>query len=498
MTDPNTEKVGAPLRAWLGLPVLVLPAFLVAMDMPVLHLGMPNVERALHPSPTAAMWVIDIYGFSLAALLVTMGNVGDRIGRRRIMMIGAGVFGAASTLAAFAPNVGMLIAARTLLGIGGAMLLPTSLALISDLFPRGGRARSAAVGIWTAFFASGGAAGSVIGGALLHEFWWGSVFLINLPVVLIVMALAPFVLTESRRTALGPIDVLSVGLFAGAVLPLVYAIKHTAVDGLDRYSTGTALAGLAASVWFVHRQRRLATPLLDLSLLRRPSFTMALAAASIGALSWAGMTYLTCIYRQTVLGCDVLDAALLGMPMAAAVFLSSVVGVRIGSRWGVTRTILLALGAAAAGNLLLVATGVHAGLPWYVAGSTTAGLGYGVLFNFASDAAVSAVPTSETGAAAGISETSLELGGGLGVCLIGSLTATIFRSSGHFAGTLEETIAGARGDPATIESARNAFVTGMHIATVASVGAVVITAAAIWVMTVRARRKNHNEVGDPE
>ncbi|PXX69252.1 DHA2 family multidrug resistance protein-like MFS transporter [Nocardia tenerifensis] len=485
MTDSTTDAANAPFRAWLGLAVLVLSALLVALDMSVLHLGMPSVAMELHPSATADMWIIDIYGFSLAALLVTMGNIGDRIGRRRILMLGALVFGAASALAAFSSSVGVLIAARALLGIGGAMLLPASLALVSNVFPAGGRARSAAVGIWTAFFAGGAAAGSVIGGTLLYEFWWGSVFLINLPVVLIVLVAAPLVLPEYREAYRGPLDVLSVGLFAGAVLPLVYAVKRAAVQGLDPVVAGTALVGLGVLLWFVDRQRRLAAPLLDLSLLRRPAFAMAIAAASIGAVSWAGMTYLTCIYRQSVLECDVLDAALLGIPMAAAVFAAAVVGVRIGSRWGAARTILLALGAAAAGNLVLVAVGAQAGLPWYVAGSTTAGLGYGVLFTFASDAAVSAVPAAETGAAAGISETSLELGSGLGISLLGSLTMTLFRSGGHFASTLEDTVAGAHGDPTTIDSARNAFVSGMHIATIVSVAAVVITASAIWVLSAR-------------
>ncbi|WP_378742965.1 MFS transporter [Nocardia brasiliensis] len=493
MTDSTTDTSKATLRAWLGLPVLVLSALVVAMDMSVLYLGMPSVVRALHPSATSGMWIIDIYGFTLAALLVTMGNIGDRIGRRRILMIGAAVFGVASALAAFAPSVGVLIAARALLGVASAMLLPTSLALISNVFPSRGRARSAAVGIWTAFFAGGAAAGSVIGGTLLGEFWWGSVFLINLPVVLVVLVSAPLVLPEYRETGLGPLDVLSVGLFGAAVLPLVYAVKRAAVQGVDLTAAGTALVGLGMLLWFVRRQRRLAAPLLDLSLFRRPLFAMAIAAASIGAVSWAGMTYLTCIYRQSVLDCDVLNAALLGIPMAAAVFIAAVVGVRIGSRLGAARTILLALVAAAVGNLLLLATGARAGLPWYVAGSTTAGLGYGVLFTFASEAAVSAVPAAETGAAAGISETSLELGGGLGISLLGSLTMTIFRSGGNFASTLEDTLVAANGDMATIDSARNAFVSGMHIATVVSVAALVITAAAIWALTVR-KEKQRNRI----
>ncbi|GAB2678621.1 MFS transporter [Nocardia goodfellowii] len=480
--DFSSNSDAAPFRAWLGLAVLIVPVLLVAMDMSVLYLGMPDVSSALHPSATAEMWIIDIYGFSLAGLLVTMGNIGDRFGRRKILLAGAAVFGLASVLAACAPNVGTLIAARALLGAGSAMLLPASLALISNLFPAG-RSRRTAVGIWTAFFAGGAAMGPVIGGTLLYEFWWGSLFLINVPVALAVLVAAPFLLPDYREPDAGPLDLLSVGLFLAAVLPLVFALKRAAVEGLDAPTVGAAVVGTAVLLWFVRRQRWLPEPLLDLSLFRRRAFTMAVAAASVAALSWAGLSYLTCAYRQSVLGYDVLGAAMLGVPMAIAVFGSAVTGVRIGTRLGTTRTILLALGAAAAGNLILLGTSAVAGTLPFTVGSTIAGLGYGVLFSFASEAAVSAVPIDEAGAAAGISETSLELGSGVGISLLGSLAAAVFRGGGDFAPTLSETIDAAKGDETVISSARSAFVDGMHIATLVGVGAVVLTAAAIWAVT---------------
>ncbi|GAA5099649.1 MFS transporter [Nocardia iowensis] len=487
MIDPPMGNARAPLRAWFGLAVLMLPVLLAAMELSVLYFGMPNIESALHPSAAAEIWIIDIYGFCLAALLVTMGNLGDRIGRRGILLAGATVFGLASVLAASAPNSGILITARAFLGIGSAMLLPASLALISNLFSDS-RSRSIAVGIWTAFFAGGAAAGPVIGGTLLYEFWWGSVFLINVPVVLILLVAAPFLLPEYREPYPGPLDIVSVGLFAAAVLPLIFALKRTAAEGLDPTTAGAALLGLGMLGGFIRRQRRLPTPLLDLSLFRRRKFAIAIAAASVGALSWSGLSYLTCTYRQSVLGCDVLDAALLGIPMAATVFASAVAGVRIGSRLGSTCTILLALGAAALGNLVLLATSADAGLTWFVAGSTIAGSGYGILFSFVSEAAVSAVPIYEAGAAAGISETSLELSSGIGISLLGSLASALFRRGGDFAPTLSETLERADGDATIIHSARTAFVSGMHIATLVGVGAVVATAVAIWVLTKKAGR----------
>ncbi|MFD6222659.1 MFS transporter [Nocardia asteroides] len=463
-------------RAWLGLGVLLLPVLLVSMDISVLFLAMPTLTADLDPSASQQLWILDIYGFMLAGLLITMGNLGDRIGRRNILLAGATVFGLASVLGAFAPNPEVLIAARVLMGIGGATLLPSSLALISSLFPDV-RERATAIGIWTAFFAGGSAVGPIIGGVLLHHFWWGSVFLINIPVLAILLLFGPFLLPEHRSAALGPLDLPSVALSIGGILPVVYGIKHIAAEGFDITSLVIAAIGAGLLVVFVRRQRQLAEPLLDLSLFTRPLFRVAIGASLVGMMSLAALSYLTSVYLQSVTGRDPLQAALLGIPMAIAVFVFSMSGARVGRALGVRATFTLALAMSAVGNLMLLGVGVDGGLIWYLVGSAVAGIGYGISFTLVSDVAVSAVPAERAGSAVGISETSFELGNALGLALLGSVAALVFRSGGDFGDTLGETVAEAGGDTALIDAARASFVTGMHVATAG--GALLLIAMAV-------------------
>ncbi|MTL14410.1 MFS transporter [Nocardia seriolae] len=465
-----------PRRAWAGLSVLLLPVLLVSMDMSVLNLAMPTLTRSLDPTATQQLWILDIYGFMIAGLLITMGNLGDRIGRRNILLIGATVFGIASVLAAFAPSAGVLIAARALMGMGGATLLPSSLALISTLFPDA-RARATAIGVWTAFFAGGSAVGPIIGGVLLHHFWWGSVFLINTPVLLVLLVFGPLLLPEHRAAGRGPLDWVSVLLSIGGILPIVYAIKHCAAEGFDLPSVGIGIIGALLLTAFIRRQRHLAEPLLDLSLFRRGLFSVAIGSSTVGMLALAGMSYLTSVYLQSVTGRDALAAALLGIPMAVVVFVCSMSGARIGHKLGTKTTFVLALSLAAAGNLMLLGVGVYGGIGWYVAGSVVAGMGLGTAFTLVSEVAVSSVPPERAGSAVGISETSFELGNGLGLALLGSLAALVFRSGGDFGPTLGETLSEAGDNAALVDSARASFVDGMHVAT--TTGAVLLAAMAV-------------------
>ncbi|MFE3445966.1 MFS transporter [Nocardia sp. NPDC059180] len=466
-------------RAWLGLAVLVLPVLLVSMDVSVLFLALPTLTVDLDPSASEQLWILDIYGFLIAGLLITMGNLGDRIGRRRILLAGAAVFGIASVIAAFAPSAAVLIAARALMGIGGATLLPSSLSLISTLFADA-KQRATAIGVWTAFFAGGSAVGPIIGGVLLHHFWWGSVFLINVPVLLILFALGPILLPEHRSTSLGPLDLPSVALSIGGILPLVYAVKHAAEHGIDTTALVIGLIGVVVLTLFVRRQRHLKEPLLDLALFGRGQFSVAIGSSLAGMMSLAAMSYLASIYLQSVTGRDPLIAALLGIPMAIAVFIFSMTGAQVGHRFGVRLTFAMALFASAIGNLMLLGVGVDGGLAWYVAGSAIAGIGYGITFTLVSEVAVSSVPPERAGSAVGISETSFELGNALGLALLGSLAAVVFRSGGSFESTLGETLARDGDQPAIVDAARESFVNGMHAAT--TVGAVILVAMAIIVL----------------
>jgi MFS transporter, DHA2 family, multidrug resistance protein len=493
MIDIDTGVPATTRRAWFGLAVLILPVLLVSMDMSVLYLAMPTLTAHLDPDATQQLWILDIYGFLLAGLLVTMGNLGDRIGRRNILLAGASVFGLASVLAAFAPNAAVLIAARALMGIGGATLLPSSLALISSLFPDP-RRRATAIGIWTAFFAGGSAAGPLIGGLLLHQFWWGSVFLINTPVLLVLLALGPFVLPEHREAARGPLDLLSVAMSIAGILPVIYAIKRMAAEGIDALAVVLGVFGLVVLMAFVRRQRHLAEPLLDLSLFRRGLFPVAIGTSTVGMMALAGSSYLVSTYLQSVAGKDVLTAALLGIPAAAAVFACSMGGARVARRLGTRAAFVTALSAAAAGTVMLFGLGVDGGIGWYIAGSTIAGMGYGIMFTLVSDVSVSSVPPERAGSAVGISETSFELGNGLGLALLGSLAALVFRSGGHYAPTLGEALVRAGGDAALAHAARSSFVDGLHAATATGAGLLAIMAV-IAVFAGRRRTAERPQVG---
>ena len=322
--DIESGKPGrAGVREWLGLGVLALPTLLLAIDATVLYLALPHLEADLRPSATEALWIIDIYGFMIAGLLVTMGRLGDRIGRRKLLMIGALAFGAASVAAAYATDPAVLVVARALLGIAGATLMPSTLALISTMF-HDARQRGLAIAVWAACFSAGVAIGPLVGGAMLQVFWWGSVFLLAVPVMVLLLVAAPLLLPESRDPGAGRLDLTSVALSLAAILPVVYGVKTAAADGLSLLPTAAILAGIGLGVLFVRRQRSMSDPLLDVRLFARPAFLGALLALLVG-LATVGVIYLYGTqYLQLVAGLTPLAAGLWLLPSALAMIVSSV------------------------------------------------------------------------------------------------------------------------------------------------------------------------------
>jgi MFS transporter, DHA2 family, multidrug resistance protein len=272
---PRGPRAGR--REWAALAVLALAVLLLAVDGTVLSLAVPALSEALDPSATELLWIGDAYSFALAGLLVTMGTLGDRIGRKRLLLIGAAGFAGASLLAAFAPTAGWLIAARALLGVAGATIMPATLSIIRDLF-RDPRQRTTAVAVWGAMATAGAAVGPLIGGALLEQFWWGSVFVINLPVMALLIVLGVPLIPESRDPAPGPFDPISALLSLAGIVPLVYGIKELAAHGLSAGAVAGLAVGVLGAVLFVRRQRTLATPLIDVGLFRTPMFSGAVAA----------------------------------------------------------------------------------------------------------------------------------------------------------------------------------------------------------------------------
>ncbi|MFC8276716.1 MFS transporter [Streptomyces sp. NPDC057271] len=452
------------LRAWLGLLVVLGPVLLVSMDGSILYLAMPRVSQDLTPTADQALWTLDIYGFAVGSLLIAFGNIGDRYGRLKLLMIGATVFGLASAASAFAPSAELLIASRALMGVAGATLLPSALAVLSELFTDP-RRRAQAIGIFAAAFAAGFAIGPVAGGILLERFWWGSVFLINLPVIALFLIFAPVLLREVSTTRPGRIDAFSVAASAAGLLGLVYGLKHAAAEGFSLFSVLVGLAGIVLLALFVRRQRHLEHPLMDFSLFRDRVFTVAIITGLLPLAAWSAAAYLSGVYLQSVLDLPVLQAALLALPGAVVLTVTCVVTPMFVDRVGKRTILIICHFSIAAGLLFLLPTTITGGVGWYIASTSIAGLGYGISFSVVADTAVGAVPAERAGSAGAIAETSNEIGNALGIALIGSLAALLFRLQGpDLAPTLDETLQLPGLASAVVTDAKSAFVTGLHAA----------------------------------
>ncbi len=440
------------------------PVLLVSMDGSILFLAMPRIGQALTPTADQVLWILDVYGFAVGSLLVAFGNIGDRYGRLRLLMIGATVFAAGSAGAAFAPSAEVLIAFRAVMGVAGATLLPSALAVLSELFADP-RWRARAIGIFAAAFAAGFAIGPIVGGALLERFWWGSVFLVNLAVVAPFLLFAPVLLREVRATRPGRVDAPSVALSAVGLLLTIYGIKHAAAEGPSAAALVAGLAGVATLTWFARRQRRLDHPLIEFSLFRDRVFTVAVVTGLLPLAAWSAGAYLAGVYLQSVLGLPVSRAALLALPGAAVLTATCVLTPSVVSRIGARTALVACHFSIAAGVLLMLPTGLTGGVGWYVASTVVAGVGYGISFSVVADTAVGAVPTERAGSAAAIAETSNEIGNALGIALLGSLAALIFRLAGpDLAPTLDETLQLPGLAPPAAEHAKAAFVAALHAA----------------------------------
>jgi DHA2 family multidrug resistance protein-like MFS transporter len=414
MTNPVVDTTRAGQREWWGLAVLALPVLLLSTDLSVLFLALPSLAADLELSGVAQLWTVDSYGFMVAGFLVTMGTLGDRIGHRRLLLAGAAGFGAASVVAAFAPNATVLIAARALLGVAGAALAPTTLALITRMFADA-RQRAVAVAVWSGCFMGGAVLGPVVGGLLLGRFWWGTVFLLAVPVAALLLAAGPVLLPEHRGRS-GRLDLVSVGQSLGAVLPIVYGVKELTRGGARTVPLVAIAAGVLIGVLFVRRQRRLPDPLLDLGLFRQSVLRdTVLISALVGALQGGGLLVAN-TYLQRVAGLPPLAAGLRLVPPAIAML----VGIAVSTRLARTRTIapgpLIAygLGCSALGNVVVATGHVVPGLCLVMAGvGPMVSLGYGLV--------VAAAPRERAGSAAAVMETGGQLGIAVGIAVLGSV-----------------------------------------------------------------------------
>ncbi|MEV5146360.1 MFS transporter [Streptomyces sp. NPDC052727] len=485
-----TEAVKRPGR-WLALSVLVLAVLLVAVDATVLGLATPYISEDLHPSGTQLLWIGDVYSFVIAGLLVSMGSLGDRIGRKRILLGGATAFGALSVLGAYATTPELMILARALLGVAGATLMPATLALIRNIF-HDARERSLAVGIWGATASAGTAVGPIVGGFLLEHFWWGSVFLINLPVMAVLVLVGIRTLPESRNPRPGPWDLSSVLLSLVGMIALVYAVKEAATHGVDGTSLGTGLLGAAALYGFVRRQLTMPVPLLDMRLFRRRGFSGAVLADLLTVLGMSGLVFFLSQYLQLVQGRRPFEAGLAELPAAVGAVTAGLVAGRAARRFSVRAVVSGGLAAVGVALAALTALGGSTGYPVLGAALLVVGVGAGFSFTVTADVILSSVPKDQAGAASAVSETAYELGAALGIALLGSVVTGVYRGFTGPAGTpagAHESLgaaveASAHLPPhqaeALLDAARDSFVHGLHLASAAGAAVLLAASAVAW------------------
>ncbi len=418
----------ATRREWIGLGVIALPCLLYAMDLTVLNLAVPHLSADLRPTSAQLLWIIDIYGFLVAGSLITMGTLGDRIGRRRLLLIGAATFGLASVLAAYSKSAEMLIATRALLGIAGATLAPSTLSLIRNMF-LDPHERTVAIGVWVTSYSVGGAIGPLLGGVLLEYFWWGSVFLLGVPVMVLLLVVGPVLLPEYRDPNAGRLDLFSAGLSLAAVLLVIYGLKRIAEHGPEWPAAAAIVAGAAVGAGFVRRQRTLAHPLIDLGLFRSPGFSASLAAYTLGTFIAFGIYVFLAQYLQLVLGLSPLHAGLATLPSMAAFIVGSAAVPPIARRVRPAYAMAGGLAISAVGFGVVALGATAADLPLLVTGSVIYSLGLSPVVILATDLIVGSAPVERAGAASAISETGSELGGALGIAILGSIGTAVYRGA---------------------------------------------------------------------
>lgn len=499
MTEQTAVRAGR--KEWIGLGVMSLACVVYVMDLSVLHLAVPSISEDLHPSSAELLWIIDVYGFMVAGSLITMGSLGDRLGRRKLLMIGAACFGVASVFAAFAPTAELLILARAVLGISGATLAPSTLSLLRNMFLDAGQ-RSRAIGIWVTSFSAGGALGPVFGGIVLEYFWWGAVFLLNVPVMAVILVLGRRLIPEFKDPEAGRADIPSALASITSILLIVFAIKQIAQNGFSWVALAGVGLGVLVGTWFVRRQRSLDDPLIDLALFSVPSFRLSLVTYGLGIMVMFGGLLFIPQYMQLVLGFSPLIAGLWTVPSA----LMSVIGANVSPwllRWvSPTRQIGGGLVLAATGFAVVMLVQPTHGLWQVVVGSILFSIGCAPIFTLTNDLIISSVPANRAGAAAGISETAAELGGALGIAVMGSVSIAIYRAgiepvlvgvpadSAEMArGTLGGAVVAARTLPVDVgnrivTAGAEAFTTGMQ--TVAFMSVVISLVLAVLVL-VRGR-----------
>jgi DHA2 family multidrug resistance protein-like MFS transporter len=499
--DDSPPAARASRREWLGLAVLVLPSTLLFMMLTILFLAIPHLARELQPTSAQLLWILDIYGFLMAGFLVAMGTLADRIGRRRLLMIGAAVFGTVSVVAAYTDDPGLMIFWRAVLGIAAATQMPATLGLIFAMF-HDPRQRGVAIGAWAGGISAGVALGPLLSGILLELFTWRATFLVATPIMALVLIGAPLLLPEHRDPNPGRLDLVSVLLLLATLLPFIYGIKSIAQDGSVPVAVASIVAGLLLGVLFAVRQLRSAAPLLDVRLFTNRTIRGALAVFVLAATGLGGVYFLFTQYLQLVAGLSPLRTALAILPAALVLIVVSTLSPVLARRVRPGNVIAIGLGIQVVGYLMLtqVDSASGSGLPLLIAGFIVLYPAVAPSMALTTDLVVGSAPPEKAGAASGLSTTASDLGISLGVALVGSIAVAVYRGAmaGSLPAGLPPEVGNAAGDSiagaleaasrlpvdaagAVVAAARAAFTSGLNVGALTAAG--IAAAAAVLAAT---------------
>ncbi|MCH0567202.1 MULTISPECIES: MFS transporter [unclassified Streptomyces] len=489
------RAAGAGANRWVVLVVLCVSLLLVAVDATVLHVAVPAVSEDLRPGAMELLWIVDTYPLVCASLLILFGTLGDKVGRRRILLLGYGIFGVASALAAFAPDAQVLIAARALLGVGGAMIMPATLSILRQVFPDR-RERALAIGLWSAVAAVGAAVGPLLGGFLLEHFWWGAVFLVNIPLMVVSLPVGRLLLPESTGDGEGPWDVVGALMAAAGLFGLVFGVKRLGGGEpvLGAPTLLPLLGGAALLALFVRRQRGRRHPLVDLRMFARPVFSTSVGCIVLAMLALVGLELIAAQYLQLVLGLSPLQTGLRLLPLTFAAMAAGLAGAQMLRRFGPRRMVCAGFCLTAAAVATLTAMGAADNPGLLLLGFVLLGFGLETTLFGAYESMLSEAPPEQAGGAAAIGETSYQLGAGIGIALLGSVMNAAYApgpasvpgidaadaaAAGHSLGEAYEVSGrlGGSAGAALRRAARDSFVHGLHVTLLVSAGLLLVGAA---------------------
>ncbi len=485
-------------RRWKALAVLCLSLLVIGLDNTILNVAIPTLERDLGASSSQLQWIVDMYLLVFAGLLLTAGALGDRFGRKRALTAGLVVFAAGSALSALAGSAEALIASRGLMGVGGALIMPSTLSILTATFPAAERPK--AIAIWTAFAGLGIAIGPTAGGWLIEHFDWSAIFLVNLPIVLVALVAGRSLLQESRDPAAPRLDAGGFALSIGALTTLVWAIIEAPSRGwTDGVILGAFAAAAALIAAFVAWELRTAQPMLDVRLFRLPRFAAASGAISLAFFALFGMIFFLTQYLQAVLGYTPFEAGVRMLPVAGALVVGGGISARLAAKLGTTRLVAGGLTVAGLGLLILTQTGADSGIGAVLAAEAVMGFGFGLAMAPATESIMGSLPLARASVGSAVNDTTRTAGGALGVAVLGSVLSSGYRgdmdpalaalpdpAAAAAAGdSIQGALAvagrlGADGGPLA-DAAREAFVNGMHTA-------VLVAAAVMFAGAVLAKR----------